>query len=84
MLHRSIPDYPMSTIRQKAIEYAIDDRDIEEGILIATIAQTSLPCHDSTTHMPDSPIGYPFHLLAFHRILPLSSSRNVLPLLDDM
>lgn len=82
-MHRSIPDYLLSIIREKASDQGFDDNDVAEGILIALVAETSASGIEA---------AYPVHILVQYirhasRLLRLRSiphSTGIFQLLQEL
>ena len=84
-MHRSIPDYLLSIIREKASDHGFDDDDVAEAILVALIAETSASCGGIETAPPARILSqYLQHVLRLLRLRTISDSSGIFQLLQTL
>ena len=81
--HRSVPDFLLSVIRSKAVDYSFTDDDIAQGIIAALIQELCSSYNDSN-QSSSNPACYMQHVLRLLRLRKLSTSSPILSSLDRL
>lgn len=81
--HRSIPDFLMSVIQNRATEYGFDDDDVAKGIIAMLIAETTSSYNDTQPLAHN--LGYYLqHILHLLRLRAISESSPIFPMLEEL
>jgi hypothetical protein len=81
--HRSIPDFLMSVIQDRAAEYSFNDDTIARGIIAMLIAETNSSYNDTGPLTRNLLYCYQ-HVFRLLRLRDISKSTSIFPMLDEL